>query len=135
MLKWFKINERNFTANFINVQYTIQGVSTYLPGHRNFNKSCDLTIEVPISNSSDYEYIMNLYDDTYSYTKMNKFVVTCSDFFAGGCLLKSITKDPNKGTLTMEIIGDYIRNKEISERRDEIIDLVLDSKNSIFKGS
>jgi len=128
MLKWFKINERNFTANFINIQYTTQGVSTYLTGHRNFNKSCDLTIEIPISNSSDYEYIMDLYDNVYSYTQMNKFEVTCSNFFAAGCLLKSITKDPNKGTLTIEVISDYIRNKEISERRDEIIDIILQQK-------
>lgn len=127
MLKWFKINERNFLGNLVYQSHQLK------PHDNQWNFGIlfySLTIEVSISNKSDYNYIMNLYYNRYAPPNeaMNKFDATCADFSARGCLLKSITKDPNKGSLTMEIVSDYIRNKEISERRDEIIDIILQQK-------
>ena len=117
MLKWFKINGRNFLANFINVQYTIPIKSEYL-------RSCDITLEVQISNLSDYDYIMNLYD-TMHLNQLGKFSLTCSRFSAGDCLIKSVTNGIDKKTLFIQITSEFIKTKEIEGRRDEIIESIL----------
>jgi hypothetical protein len=128
-MKWFKINDRNFTANEISVQYTIEGAtymnkSIYIPQR---TKTCDITIDMIITNNSEYDYINSIYDNQYSnhYSVNTKFEILTSNFKACGCLIKSITIDLNN-SFRLEIISDHIQSKDLSDRRDEIIDQILD---------
>lgn len=126
MNKWFKINDENFTAIDISLQYTIQGRTPYNPGLT----SCDITISLmaPIG-SSDYNYIMNIYDNSYKNISDYKFEITSDKFKSVGCIIKSINFNPNNNVLTMDIISDYVQTKDVSDRRDEIIDYILDKTN------
>lgn len=127
MNKWVKINDRNFTAIDINLQYTIQGSNPNSIGVT----SCDivLTLNTPIG-SSDYNYIMNLYDSSYTnYISDYKFEMRSDKFKAVGCLIKSMDYNPNNNLLTLDIISDYVQAKDTSDRRDEIIDYILDKTN------
>jgi hypothetical protein len=130
-MKWFKINDRNFTANEISVQYTIEGAtntymnkSIYIPQR---TKTCDITIDMIITNNSEYDYINSIYDNQYSnhYSVNTKFEILTSGFKAWGCLIKSITIDLNN-SVRLEVISDHIQSKDLSDRRDEIIDQILD---------
>lgn len=130
-MKWFKINDRNFTANEISVQYTIEGAtntymnkSIYIPQR---TKTCDITIDMIITNNSEYDYINSIYDNQYSnhYSVNTKFEILTSYFKAWGCLIKSITIDLNN-SIRLEVISDHIQSKDLSDRRDEIIDQILD---------
>lgn len=130
-MKWFKINDKDFTANLISVQYTIEGAtntymnkSIYIPQR---TKTCDITIDMIITNSSDYDYINKIYDNQYSnqYSLNSKFELLSSEFKAYGCLIKTITINLNN-SVKIEIISDHIQSKDLSDRRDEIIDQILD---------
>ncbi len=129
-MKWFRINDRDFTANQIGVQYTIEGATTtymnksvYIPQRR---KTCDITIDMIITNSLDYDYINKIYDNQYmNYSVNSKFEITSGDFKAYGCLIKTLTINTNN-ILKIEIISDHIQSKDISDRRDEIIEQILD---------
>lgn len=135
MNKWFKINDRNsinyadgwsyrnFTAIDINLQYTIQGRNPHSIGVT----SCDiiLTLIAPIG-SSDYNYIMNLYDNSYNYASDYKFEIISDKFKSVGCIIKNINFNPSNNLLTLDVISDYVQTKDLSERRDEIIDYILD---------
>ena len=48
------------------------------------------------------------------------------EFVANGCIIKSITSDPTTNLIVMDIRSDYSKVKPIDERRDEIIDEILD---------
>jgi hypothetical protein len=129
-MKWFRINDRDFTANQIGVQYTIEGATTtymnksvYIPQR---TKTCDITIDMIITNSLDYDYINKIYDNQYmNYSVNSKFEITSGDFKAYGCLIKTLTINTNN-ILKIEIISDHIQSKDISDRRDEIIEQILD---------
>jgi hypothetical protein len=131
-MKWFKINDKDFTANLISVQYTIEGAtnntiygrkSIYVP---QITKSCDITIEVQITNNSDYNYITKIYDNQYvNYSSNSKFELISAEFKAYGCLIKALTIDTNN-ILKIEIVSDHIQSKDLSDRRDEIIEQILD---------
>lgn len=130
-MKWFKINDRNFTANEISVQYTIEGAtntymnkSIYIPQR---TKTCDITIDMIITNNSEYDYINKIYDNQYSnnYSVNTKFEILTSGFKACGCLIKSLTISLNN-SVRIEVISDHIQSKDLSERRDEIIEQILD---------
>lgn len=129
MNKWFKINDRNFTAIDISLQYTITGRTPYSAGVT----SCDivLSLNAPIG-SPDYNYIMNIYDNSYSYTSDYKFEIISDNFKSFGCIIKSINSDPVNNTLTLDIISDYVQTKDLSDRRDEIIDYILDKPINKF---
>lgn len=128
MNKWFKINDRNFTAIDISLQYTIQGRNPYSAGVT----SCDivLTIQAKIG-SPDYNYIMNIYDNSLTSMRVSdyKFEIISDKFKSVGCIIKSINHDPIKDILTLDIISDYVQTKDTSDRRDEIIDYILDKTN------
>lgn len=124
-MKWFKINNKNFTANEISVQYTTDRGNTYINKSVSIYvapKSCDVTIDMLITSSSEYDYINNIYDNQ----KINsKFEILTSDFKAWGCLIKSITINLNN-SIRLEVMADHIESKDLSDRRDEIIDQILD---------
>jgi hypothetical protein len=122
MYRWVKINGRNFEVNGLKLQ---KG-SPYM--NRNFhkydsNRHFELIIELIISNPSDFDFIKNLYYLNRQ-IYIHKFDVVVSDFYLLGCLLKSINLNEEK--LELEIVGDYIKNKDISEKRNDIIDFILD---------
>jgi hypothetical protein len=64
-----------------------------------------------------------------------KFDISSAEFVANGCIIKSITSDPTTNLIVMDIRSDYSKVKPIDERRDEIIDEILnetsDNKNNI----
>lgn len=129
-MKWFKINDKDFTANQIGVQYTIEeskntymNKSIYIPQR---TKTCDITIDMIITDNSDYDYINKIYDNQYSnkYSLNSKFELLSSEFKAYGCLIKTMTINLNN-SVKIEIISDHIHSKDLSGRRDEIIDSLL----------
>lgn len=127
MNKWFKINDRNFTASLISVQYRIEETLGYIPGFRNpRSKSCDITVEITQPSKIDYDFLIDLWENPNQITSQCKFDFTSADFSAGGCLIKSISIDDSN--IKLEIISDYIKAKDLVDRRDEIIDLILNKE-------
>lgn len=128
MIKWFKINDRNFTAIDISLQYTIHGATIYTTGVTSFD--IVLTIQAKIG-SPDYNYIMDIYDNSLSSMRVSdyKFEIISDKFKLFGCMITSINHEPVKDTLTLDIMCDYVEEKDIIKRRDEIIDYILDKTN------
>lgn len=129
MSKWIKINDRNFTVIDISLQYTIGLTTPVLTDV----SSCDiiLSLNTPIG-STDYNYIMDIYDNSYKSYKSSsdyKFEIISGEFKCNGCIIKSIEYDPSKNILTLGIISDYVQVKDISDRRNDIIDQFLNKTN------
>lgn len=130
-MKWIKINDRNFTVIDISLQYTISGRSPYDTGVT----SCDIILSLNTSiGSPDYDYIMNIYDNSYKSVGVSdyKFEIISDGFKSIGCIIKSIEYDPNKNILTLDIISDYVQAKDLSDRRNDIIDQILDKPINNF---
>jgi len=137
MSKWFKIGEDNFTAKDICIQFTIDTVNnTY--GYSKIVSSGPQLIDVTISvenNQSNSNYFFNLFDRSRqagNYSPDYKFDISSSELLARGCIIKSITSDPTTNLITMDIRSDFSTVKPLQERRDEIIDEILNetSKNN-----
>lgn len=124
-MKWFKIKDRNFTADQISVQYTIEEATThlnktiYIPQK---TRTCDITVLMTITNNQDYDFMYNIYDNHY--TPNSKFEIVCGDFKAFGCLIRTLTSNLNN-VLEISFIADHIQSKDLSEKRNEIIEEIL----------
>jgi hypothetical protein len=105
---------------------------TYIPCLLiNINQS-DLNTEITIElqgNGSNYYLLRDkFYSQQQGLVSDVKFELVFSDFIAHGCLIKNLSIDENS-IIRLEIIPDYIRSdKNLSERRDKIIDLILNEK-------
>lgn len=130
MNKWFKIGDDIFTAKDISIQFTIDTANNtygYAKIIEQNNQTIDLTISVDY-NSHNNNYFFNLFDKSKQpggYTSDYKFDVTSVDFIAYGCIIRSITSDPNTNIIVMDVRSDYSHVKPIQDRRDEIIDTLL----------
>lgn len=130
MNKWFKIGDDIFTAKDISIQFTIDTANNtygYAKIIEQNNQTIDLTISVEY-NSYNNNYFFNLFDKSKQrggYTSDYKFDVTSVDFIAYGCIIRSITSDPNTNIIVMDVRSDYSHVKPIQDRRDEIIDTLL----------
>jgi hypothetical protein len=137
--KWFKIGDDNFTARDISIQFSIDTANNTF-GYAKIVQSGHQTIDITISvdyNQNNSNYFFNLYDKKNQMISASdyKFDISSAEFVANGCIIKSITSDPTTNLIVMDIRSDYSKVKPIDERRDEIIDEILnetsDNKNNI----
>jgi len=136
MSKWFKIGDDNFTARDISIQFSIDTASNtfgYAKIIQQGNQVIDITISVEY-NKINNDYFFNLFDKSRQLgSSINyKFDIQSGGFVAYGCIIKSITSDPTTKLIIMDIRSDYSVVKSIEDRRDEIIDDILNqtSKNN-----
>jgi hypothetical protein len=143
--KWIKIKDKEFLAKEISVQYNIDGynhqynrftnkharIATTQPG-----RSCDITIVLDISlQKESYKFITDLYDNQFGisgrsgYANDYKFNISCANFIANGTYFKSIDIDTN-GLVTLGITSDYATLVPLDERRDQIIDEILNETSN-----
>jgi hypothetical protein len=133
-MKWFKIGDDKFLAKDISIQYNIDttnntfGYAKMIQGTR---QSIDLTI-VMENNQNNSSYFFNLYNQRGIGSSSNnyKFDINAYNFTANGCIIRSISTDPLLSTLTMDIICDYSTVIPLDERRNEIIDEILNNKEN-----
>lgn len=137
--KWFKIGDDNFTARDISIQFSIDTANNTF-GYAKIVQSGHQTIDITISvdyNQNNSNYFFSLYDKKNQMISSSdyKFDISSSEFVANGCIIKSITSDPTTNLIVMDIRSDYSKVKPIDERRDEIIDEILnetsENKNNI----
>ena len=135
MSKWFKINDDNFTARDISIQFSIDTANNTF-GYAKIVNSGHQTIDITISvdnNQNNSNYFFNLYDKKNQMISASdyKFNISSAEFVANGCIIRSITSDPTTNLIVMDIRSDYSTVKSLQDRRDEIIDVILDetSKN------
>lgn len=129
-MKWFKIGDDIFTAKDISIQFTIDTANNtygYAKIIEQNSQTIDLTISVDY-NSYNNNYFFNLFDKSKkssNYASDYKFDLSSIEFIAYGCIIRSITSDPNTNLIVMDIRSDFSTVKPIQERRDEIIDEIL----------
>jgi hypothetical protein len=145
--KWIKIKEKDFLAKEISVQYTTDYNQPYYnqPYYKNYRiasshlgrQSCDITIVLDMNlQKESYKFITDLYDAQFGiggrsgYANDYKFNIVCADFMSTGSYFKSIDIDTN-GLVSLCILSDSITVVPLEERRDQIIDEILNetSKN------
>ena len=133
-MKWFKIGDDKFVAKDISIQFNIDTANNTF-GYAKMAHSGRQTIDVTIimeNNSQNTSYFFNLYNRRgVGPASSYKFDINAYHFTASGCIIRSISTDPLQNTLTMNIISDYSTVVPIDERRNEIIEQILDetSKN------
>lgn len=138
--KWFKIGNDDFTARDISIQFSIDTANNTF-GYAKIAHSGHQTIDITISvdyNKINSNYFFNLFDKSRqpgNYASDYKFDISSAEFMANGCIIKSITSDPTTNLIVMDIRSDYSKVKPLDERRDEIIDEILNetsqNKNNI----
>lgn len=138
--KLFKIGEDTFTAKSLSIQYNID-TSNNTFGYAKIIQQGSQTIDITISvdyNQTNSNYFFNLFDKSRqpgNYASDYKFDISSAEFVANGCIIKSITSDPTTNLIVMDIRSDYSKVKPLDERRDEIIDEILNetsqNKNNI----
>lgn len=132
-MKWFKIGEDNFTARDLSIQYSIDTANNKFGYGKIIQDlpTIDLTISVDY-NQNNRDYFFNLFDKRNQMLSASeyKFSISSAEISAHGCIIKSITTDPTTKLIVMEIISDYSSVKPLQERRDEIIDEILNNKEN-----
>jgi hypothetical protein len=101
--------------------------------HPVFESSATVSIDIDTALFPNcYSFFTNIYDNqakSYGITPYNKknikFNIVSHLFRADGCIIKSLDIDFNYENLKLEIISDYIYNKDLQERRDEVIDEIF----------
>jgi hypothetical protein len=133
--KWFKINDDNFTARDISIQFSIDTANNNF-GYAKIVNSGHQTIDITISvdnNQNNSNYFFNLYDKRNQMLSASdyKFNISSAQFVANGCMIRSITSDPTTNLIVMDIRSDYSSVKSLQDRRNDIIEDILNetSKN------
>ena len=127
--KWFKIKDDIFYPESISCQLTIGSHGT-------------IDISLNIDVYPEYKkYFTDLFDNQFIkskqsvYKKYLIFEVITPDWKGHGCLIKSMDINPNNGILKLDLNCDYMIQANIQERRDVMIDEILnktsDSNNNI----
>ena len=137
-MKWFKIGDDKFLAKDISIQFNIDTSNNtfgYAKMVHNGRQTIDVTIVVE-NNQKNSSYFFNLYNQRgIGSASSYKFDINAYHFTANGCIIRSISTDPLLNTLTMDIISDYSKVIPLDERRNEIIEQILDetskTKNDI----
>lgn len=126
---WFIINGKKYLSKSHGVQFNMN--ESYVTFKNKVyatppRQSCDITIVTDISHKKDF---FKLYDN------QTRFSMNCYNLIADGCRIKSIDVDINTVSITLDIVSDYVRVKDISDQRDEKIDKILnktsDTDNNI----
>jgi hypothetical protein len=107
---WIKINDETFFIKDMSIQLSI-GV------HASILLSFDI---------SKYPSYSNLFFNKFE--NREKFNIVGKEFEAKGTIIKTI--DTDNTTMNISLRCDLLNNKDISERREEIIDEVLNNEQN-----
>ena len=130
-MKWFKIGSDKFVAKDISIQYNIDTANNtfgYAKMVNNDFRTIDITI-IMENNQKNNSYFFNLYSQrsgAVGLASNYKFDIKAYHFISNGCIIRSISTDPQRNELVMDIICDYSVVVPIDERRNEIIEQILD---------
>ena len=119
-MKIIKIDNRYFYVEDISTQPSIGS-------HGIIN----LTINT-LKYSEYYKFFTDIFDNYYedSLSKTNVFNIQFKNLRAYGCKIKSLDIDSMNYLLYVNINCDYLEQVTVQEKRDEIIDEVLNEKTS-----
>ena len=107
---WIKINDETFFIKDMTIQLSIGSHAT-------------LQLSFDIKTYPNYS---NIFFNKYE--NREKFNVVGKDFEAKGTIIKTIDLDTN--TMNTSLRCDLLNHKDISERREEIIDEVLNNEQN-----
>jgi hypothetical protein len=107
---WIKINDEIFFIKDMSIQLSIGTHAT-------------LELSFDIKTYSNYS---NIFFNKYE--NRDKFNIVGKDFEAKGTIIKTIDIDTN--TMNTSLRCDLLNHKDISERREEIIDKVLNNEQN-----
>jgi len=107
---WIKINEETFFIKDMTIQLSIGTHAT-------------LELSFDIKKYPNYS---NIFFNKYE--NREKFNIVGKDFEAKGTIIKTIDIDTN--TMNTSLRCDLLNHKDISERREEIIDKVLNNEQN-----
>ena len=107
---WIKINDETFFIKDVTIQLSIGSHAT-------------LELSFDIKTYPNYS---NIFFNKYE--NREKFNVVGKDFEAKGTIIKTIDLDTN--TMNTSLRCDLLNHKDISERREEIIDEVLNNEQN-----
>lgn len=107
---WIKINDETFLIKDMSIQLSIGS-------HATLELSFDIKTNPTYSN-----IFFNKYENR------EKFNIVGRDFEAKGTIIKTIDIDSN--TMNTSLRCDLLNHKDISERREEIIDEVLNNEQN-----
>jgi hypothetical protein len=107
---WIKINDETFFIKDMTIQLSIGS-------HASLQLSFDI---------KKYPNYSNIFFNKYE--NREKFNVVGKDFEAKGTIIKTIDLDTN--TMNTSLRCDLLNHKDISERREEIIDEVLNNEQN-----
>ena len=119
MTKWIQINDQIFSYKELSVQTTIGS-------HSSSSLSLDMN-----QNPKSYDFFTKLWDLHLGINGTNLpkkdivFTVKTNNFELHGCLVKHIDFDFNSAIINLGIISDYTIIVDRQERRDEIIEQIL----------
>lgn len=126
MDNWLNIENQFFNADLINTQLSIGS-------HANLILSLDT-----VKNPQSYKFFINWFDSASNRTgiaSLYKKDISCKNFDAKGCFIKTIDYDPNTNIINLDVSCDYLSPANISERREEKLDNLLNetyqNKNNI----
>jgi hypothetical protein len=107
---WIKINDETFFIKDMSIQLSIGS-------HANLELSFDI---------NQYPSYSNIFFNKYE--RREKFNIVGKEFEAKGIIIKTI--DIDKSTMNTSLRCDLLNHKDISERREEIIDEVLNNEQN-----
>ena len=107
---WIKINDETFFIKDMSIQLSI-------------GSHASLELSFDIKTYSTYSDIF-----FKKYENREKFNIVGKDFEAKGTIIKTIDIDSN--TMNTSLRCDLLNHKDISERREEIIDEVLNNEQN-----
>ena len=134
-MKWFSIGNDKFISKEISIQYNIgTSNSKYsygyakIPNNYDF-RNIDITI-VMENNGKNNLYFFDLYSKrSGAVGSISKFDINAYQFTANGCIIKSISTDPQRNELIMYIMCDYSLAIPLDERREQIINEILNENS------
>lgn len=120
MDKWFKIKDDIFYTESITCQLSI-------------GSHGGIYISLNIDKYPQYKkYFTDIFDKQFnkktghSYFKKDIIFSIVTQHWCGhGCLIKTMDINPNNGILNLDLNCDYIQNENIQDRRDGIINDIL----------
>ena len=107
---WIKINDETFFIKDMSIQLSI-----------GTHASLELSFDI-----KTYPNYSNIFFNKYE--NREKFNIVGKDFEAKGTIIKTIDIDTN--TMNTSLRCDLLNHKDISERREEIIDEVLNNEQN-----
>lgn len=107
---WIKINDETFFIKDMSIQLSI-GV----------HASLELSFDI-----KTYPSYSNLFFNKFEMKE--KFNIVGKEFEAKGTIIKTI--DTDNTTMNISLRCDFLNHKDISERREEIIDEVLNNEQN-----